>query len=105
MESVKMCIENVENVTRRLFEHIHTMCLDIGDKCDLYMYDTSERRKYWCEVLLRAPLIFIIHQWLLLSPYSNYWMIDVVLFVVRYGGLNYIFCTSYYKSCFYKYSN
>jgi hypothetical protein len=87
MESLKLGVMYVESHTRRLYGYIEKMSLDIGDKCDNYMDDTSARRKYWCEVLLRLPLLFIIHQWLLLIPNSNYWIIDIVLFIVRYGGL------------------
>ncbi|XP_060582903.1 uncharacterized protein LOC132739253 isoform X2 [Ruditapes philippinarum] len=85
MESLKLGVMYVESHSRRLYGCIEKMSLNIGDKCDNFMYITSARRKYWCEVLLRLPLLFIIHQWLLVSPYSNYWIIDIVLFIVRYG--------------------
>ncbi|XP_060575294.1 E3 ubiquitin-protein ligase RNF139-like [Ruditapes philippinarum] len=90
MESLKLGVMYVESHSRRLYGYIEKMSLDIGDKCDNYMDDTSARRKYWCEVLLRLPLLFIIHQWFLLIPNSNYWIIDIVLFIVRYGVAHFL---------------
>ncbi|XP_053392276.1 RING finger protein 145-like [Mercenaria mercenaria] len=85
METVEKGAQFVPKYTQRLFEHIEKQALRIGEKYDNYMDNTSPRKKYLCEILLRVPLIFIIHQWLLLSPYSNYWIIDIFLFIVRYG--------------------
>ena len=106
MEFIERGVNNIQDHTRKLYEFIEKTCLDIGDKCDRYMDGTSGRTKYWCEVLLRVPLMFIIHQWLLLSPYSNYWMIDLVLFVVRYGGLYFtLLYFLFIKSEFLKWNN
>ena len=90
METIETGVKYLHNNALRLHGYIEKTCLDIGDKCDRYMDGTSTRTKYWCEILLRVPLMFIIHQWMLVSPYSNYWMIDLVLFVVRYGCMYYL---------------
>ena len=87
METFKICLQYLQNHTRRLYKCIEKKSLDIGYEYDRYTDGTSDRTKYWCEVLLRVPMMFIIHQWLLVSPYSDYWMIELVLFVVRYGGM------------------
>ncbi|XP_053402192.1 uncharacterized protein LOC123544898 [Mercenaria mercenaria] len=85
METVEQGIQYFQDHTQRVFEHIEKQALRVGAKCDKYMDNDSPRKKYLCEVLLRVPLFFIIHQWLLFSPYSYYWIIELFLFVVRYG--------------------
>ena len=58
----------------------------IGGRVETYLQTAGDGRKYFTEVILRVPLIFVIHQWILLSPTSDYWIIDILMFIVKHCG-------------------
>ena len=63
-----------------------TLLIGLGTKLDSHMQRVGSRRKYMTELVLRIPQFFIIHQWSLLSPTSDYRIIELLLFVFRYIG-------------------
>ena len=65
---------------------LDTLLIGLGTKLDSHLQRVGHRRKYMTELVLRIPLFFIIHQWSLLSPTSDYRIIELLLFVFRYLG-------------------
>ena len=63
-----------------------TLLIGLGTKLESHLQRAGPRNKYMTELLLRIPLFFIIHQWSLLSPTSDYRIIELLLFVFRYIG-------------------
>ena len=68
-----------------------TLLIELGTKLESHLQRAGPRRKYMTELVLRIPLFFIIHQWSLLSPTSDYRIIEFLLFVLRYIGKIYIY--------------
>ncbi|XP_045188017.2 uncharacterized protein LOC123545774 [Mercenaria mercenaria] len=85
MKVVGKVIRYLQVRSQKTFEYIEDKALRIGKTLDEHMDSASPGETIVCKVLLRLPLICIIQQWLLLSPYSNYWVLEIFLFIVRYG--------------------
>ena len=79
---------------------VDALLMGLGTKLESYQQRAGPRKKYWSELVVKIPLFFIIHQWLLLSPTSDYRLIELVLFIFRYIGkkflLFYFLSNSYY---------
>ena len=63
----------------------------LGPRLESYQQRTGPRRKYTTELVLKIPLFFFLHQWSLLSPTSDYRLIELLLFVFRYIGKKFRF--------------
>lgn len=72
-----------ESIITKGIRSVDPFVSGVGTRLETHLKTVGPRWKYLAELLLRVPLIFICHQWALLSPTSSYWIIELVLFVVR----------------------
>ena len=68
----------------------HSFLVGLDSKLESYQQRAGQRKKYWIELMMKIPLFFFMHQLLLLSPTSDYRLIELVLFVFRYIGKNFV---------------
>ena len=92
--SIIVVMETIQTICRRLeasgitktIRSVDVHLSSFGDRLQLYLNGKGRKWKYPAEILLRVPLIFLIHYWCLLSPTSSYWFIEIFLFIFRYLG-------------------
>ena len=94
-ESIERLWKSIGNVVEESkftkgIRALDTFLVRLGTKLDSYQQRAMPRKKYMTEVVVKIPLFFIIHQWLLLSPTSDYRLIELVLFIFRYIGKKFI---------------
>ena len=82
-DSKMVVMETIQTICKCLGS-VDVLLSRFGDRLELYL--RGRRWKYPAEILLRVPLIFLMHHWCVLSPTSSYWFIEIFLFIFRYLG-------------------
>ena len=67
------------------------MLMGLGTKLETQLESAGSRWKYMTEIMLKIPLLLMLHQLLLLSPTSDYRLIELLMFIIRYTGKNIIY--------------
>ena len=75
-----------ESIITKGIKSVDPFLSGVGTRLESHLKTVGPQWKYLAELLLRVPLVFFIHQWALLSPTSSYWIIEIVLFVIRCIG-------------------
>ncbi|KAL4226205.1 hypothetical protein ACF0H5_014191 [Mactra antiquata] len=86
MDRICTALRRGFNRTCAMYDHVEERIFDKGKWLDHYIDRQTPRRKYMLEILLVLPLIFIIHHWTLVAPYSNYKIINIVLLLLSLAG-------------------
>ena len=76
-----------ELMETREFQGFEAKLSRLGCRLEAYLQGVGSGRKHLMEVLLRVPIIFIMHQLILLSPTSDNVVIEIPLFIFRYIGM------------------
>ena len=75
-----------KSILTRVIRCVDPLLEGYGHRVDLALKKLDPRWQYLGEILLRVPMLLLMHQWCLLSPTSSYWFIEIFLFILKYLG-------------------
>ena len=59
---------------------------NLGERIDRLKETAIPAGSHPAAILVQIPHCFILHHWVLLSPTSDFWLVEVFLFIFRYAG-------------------
>ncbi|XP_045187016.2 uncharacterized protein LOC123544923 [Mercenaria mercenaria] len=83
MQGVFSVNVQLQNLTRQQVAYVHNKVCQKGYQIDDYILKSSKSVRYIIQMLLRLPLVFAIHYWLLLGPYSESSVFEILWFIAR----------------------